>query len=167
MRRALTAAAIVAICSGAASAEEALPTRKGGLWELVTAMDEGKGPREQTFKICIADDMEANAVRASVTEHKQNCESYEIKKSGEETVVNAKCVFNGRHVDTTTTMSGDFAKAFKVDIESRTSDKKESTDQTVVVQRTIKQTGSFVSDSCGDLKPGEAATADGAKVQVQ
>ncbi|MFN0219970.1 MAG: SRPBCC family protein [Hyphomicrobium sp.] len=151
----------------AAADAATLPTRKAGLWELKTAMDEGRGPREQLLKMCVGAEMEASTVRASLTEHQQNCDTYDIKSVGDETVVDAKCLFNGRHVDSTTVMSGDFGKAFKVKIDSTTSDKKDSTEQTVVVKRTIIQTGTFVSDSCGDLKPGEASAPDGEKVTVQ
>ena len=35
-----------------------LPTRKAGLWELKTSMDEGGGPREQVMKMCISEEME-------------------------------------------------------------------------------------------------------------
>lgn len=169
IRFALSSFAAAALCCsfGTASLAEDLPKRKAGLWELKTTMDEGRGPREQSLKICISDDMEANTVRASIAEHKQNCETYDIKKAGEETVVDAKCVFNGRNVESKTAMTGDFAKAFNVKIDSRSTDTQDSTGQTFVVQRTITQVGSYLGDTCGDLQPGEAAGPDGNRVTVQ
>lgn len=152
----------------AMAAEEAsLPERKAGLWELKTTMDEGKGPVSQTLKVCIGAEMETNTVRASIADHKKNCESYDIKKSDAQTVVEAKCTYNGRVVDSTTTMTGDFKTAFEVKIASRTSDTRESTGQSVVVVRSIDQLGSYSGESCGELQAGEAAGADGAKVSVQ
>lgn len=164
---AAVAAGALAYPFGAMSFAEDLPKRKAGLWELKTTMDEGRGPREQMLKICISDDMEANTVKASIAEHKQNCQTYDIKKTGEKTVVDAKCVFNGRNVESTTAMSGDFAKAFNVTINSRATDTQDSTGQTFVVQRTITQAGTYLSDSCGALKPGEAAGPDGNAIMVQ
>lgn len=164
----MTSLATTAMLTAPATAgADSLPARKAGLWDLKTAMDEGNGPREQSFKMCISDDMEANTLRASLAEHKANCETYEIKREAADTVVNARCIFNGRHVDSLTKMSGDFGKAFTVRIESTTSDQRESTAQTVTVKRVITQSGAYLGSACGDLQPGEAATPDGTKVSVQ
>jgi hypothetical protein len=148
-------------------AEETLPERKAGLWELKSSMDEGRGPREQSIKMCIDATMEANTVKASLDEHKKNCEKYDVKKDAGKTVVDMRCTYNGRHVDSLTEMEGDFAKSFKVKIFSTTSDTRESTQQTITVKRTILQDGTYLSESCGDLQPGEALAPDGSKVLVQ
>jgi len=150
-----------------AMAEETLPSRKAGMWELKTSMDEGMGPREQNMKICIDAKMEANTVKASLAEHQQNCEKYQIKKDGGKTVVDMTCSYNGRHVESLTEMDGDFSNSFKIKISSTTSDTRESTQQTITIKRTILQDGSYLGASCGDLKGGEAMTPDGTKVMVQ
>lgn len=144
-----------------------LPQRKAGFWELKTSMDEGGGPREQAMKMCIDASMEANTVIASISEHKQNCEKYDIKTEGGRTVVDAKCVFNGRYVTSVTEMDGDFTSAFKIKIASTTSDTKASSQQSIVVKRTILQSGTYLGENCGDLKPGEAEAPDGTKLLVQ
>lgn len=165
---AFAAVAMIAMAPpGLAAEETTLPARKAGIWELTTSMDEGVGPREQTMKICIGAEMEANTVSASIAEHKQSCARYEIKKSESGTVVDAECVFNGRNVTSETEMSGDFASAFSIKISSTTSDEKPGGKQTIVVRRRITQNGKYLGESCGDLKPGEAMAADGTKVLVQ
>lgn len=143
-----------------------LPTRKAGLWELKTVMDEGNGPRDQTLKICIDDRMERNTVSASVADHKANCSKYDVKAENGTTVTDAECIYNQRFVVSKTTMSGDFAKTFEIKIASTTSDPN-AKEQSVVIKRTITQTGSYVGESCGDLKGGEAMGADGSKIAVQ
>ena len=140
--------------------------RKAGLWELKTSMDEGKGPMDQVLKLCLSDEMEKNTVNSSMAEHKANCASYDIKAAAAATVVEADCIFNKRKVVSTTTMSGDFKSAFEVKIDSTTSNP-EAKDQSVVIKRTILQTGKFLSDSCGELKPGEAEGTDGKRILVQ
>lgn len=151
----------------AAGDQASLPKRKPGLWELKSTMDEGLGPRENTMKMCIDATMEENTVNASIAEHRASCEKYEIKTTAAGMTVDAACTYSGRHVTSLTEMSGDFSSAFSVKISTTTSDEKASTAQSVVVTRTITQDGKFLSESCGDLKPGEAMTADGAKVLVQ
>lgn len=159
--------ALAAAAIGVQAAETSeLPLRKAGLWELKTSMDEGQGPREQSIKLCLSGEMETNAVKNSIAEHKAACAAYQIKPSSSATVVEADCIFNKRRVLSTTTMSGDFKTAFEVKIESTTSDP-EAKDQSVVVKRTILQSGKFLSDGCGDLKPGEAEGPDGKRVMVQ
>lgn len=148
-------------------AEDTLPSRKAGMWEIKTSMDEGRGPREQSMKLCIDAEMEANTVKASLAEHKQNCEKYEIKRDGGRTVVNMVCTFNGRHVESLTEMEGDFSKSFNIKISSTTADTRESTQQTITVKRIILQDGTYLGESCGELRGGEALAADGTKVMVQ
>lgn len=153
----------------AAKSDEAsltLPERKAGLWQLDTKMDEGKGPRDQMMKLCVDAQMEKNTVAASISDHKANCSTYNVKAEGSSTVVDSDCLYNGRKVISTTNMSGDFKSAFTITIESTTTEP-ERTNQSVVIKRTITQLGKYVGDSCGDLKPGEAQTPDGTRVLVQ
>lgn len=162
----ISLAALVPAVSLAVAEPPSLPMRKAGLWELKTSMDESGGPREQVMKMCISEDMERNTVAASMTEHKERCTTYDIKPGENATVVEADCVFSTRQVVSTTTMIGDFKSAFEVKIESTTSDPT-AKQQSIVVKRTIVQNGKYLSDTCGDLKPGEAETADGQRVMVQ
>ncbi len=144
-----------------------LPERKAGLWELKSSMDEGRGPREQSIKMCVDAAMEANTVKASIDDHKKNCEKYQVKHDAGKTVVDMTCTYNGRHVESLTEMEGDFSKSFKVKISSTTADTRETTQQTITVKRTILQDGTYLGESCGDLQPGEALAPDGSKVLVQ
>ena len=156
------------LCAQAAETGTAptLPMRKAGLWELKTSMDEGNGPREQVLKLCLNDEMEKTTVNASIAQHKEACTSYDIKPAATTTVVEADCIFNKRKVLSTTTMTGDFKTSFEVKINSTTSNP-EAKDQSVVIKRTILQTGKYLSDSCGELKPGEAEGPDGKRIMVQ
>jgi len=178
---AVLAVALSALVAGPGIAEDAatLPTRKAGLWELKTTMNEGGGPRDSSLKICIDAVMEANTVRSSILEHQQSCEKYEIKKTDAGTVVDFTCKFNGRNVTSHTEMTGDFTNSFIIKITSKTSgnlDKmkgmpeemaKQAAAQTIVIDRTITQDGKYLGESCGDLKGGEAMGPDGEKVVVQ
>lgn len=164
---------LVVSVSALGAAADGLPTRRAGLWELTSAMDDGSGKREQKLKICIDAEMEKTTVQSSMAEHQANCSSYDIKKSGDKVSVDAECVFNKSHVSSRTEMSGDFSSAFQVRISSRTWRLNEqkgdqpATPQTRIVTRVIEQAGSFVGAECGDLKPGEAVGTDGQKVLVQ
>jgi len=161
--------AFLAFSISSASSDDAqatLPERKAGLWELKTVMDEGNGPHDQTMKLCIDGQMEKNTVSASVLEHKANCSSYDIKSGSGATEVNSDCLYNGRKVTSTTTMSGDFKSAFEIKIQSTTTEPEQKA-QSVVVKRTITQLGKYVGESCGDLKAGEAEAADGTRILVQ
>ncbi len=155
-----------AVPSQSADTDAALPERKAGMWELKTTMDEGNGPIDQTMKICIDESMEKNTVIASVAEHKTNCETYTINSANGATTVEADCMFNKRKVVSTTTMSGDFKAAFDIKIVSKTTDPSDKA-QSIVINRTITQTGKYLGESCGDLKGGQAQGPDGNPVMVQ
>ena len=158
--------AIAALSASAASADEArLPERKAGLWELATTMDEGLGPKDQTLTMCVDADMERSTAAAAADEHGQKCSKHEIRREGENTIVDMSCQFSSRHVVSRTEMSGDFKTAFLVKIDSTTSGEQNS--KTVTVKRTIVQKGKYLGESCGDLVGGEAKAPDGTKVLVQ
>lgn len=153
--------------SAAGSDNIELPTRKGGLWEMTTVMDEGGGPREQTMRMCVEKDMEFNSVHSSIIEHLQNCKKYDVKKSPEITTIDADCKFNGADVSSFTEMRGDFAKSFEVKIKSTTVPPMSQSGKTVPIKRTISQQGTYAGEACGDLQPGEAMGSDGKKYLVQ
>jgi hypothetical protein len=163
----VTAMATALAAAVPVAAEDALdlPLRKAGQWQLTTAMDEGKGPRQSILTMCIEAEMERKTVLASGAEHRANCSKYEVKKTGETTTVDAECAYDARKVMSHTEMSGDFQTAFKVKIESTTSG--EARGQPVSVKRTILQEGKYVTQSCGDLQAGEAKDPEGRKVMVQ
>jgi len=166
VRHLMLAAGLALFASAPATADEVrLPERKAGLWEMVTTMDEGLGPKDQTITMCIDADMERVTAAGAAEEHGKQCSKHEIKREGESTVVDMSCQFASRHVVSRTEMSGDFKTAFQVKIESTTSGEHNS--QTVSVKRTITQKGKYLSDSCGDLAGGEAKGPDGSRVLVQ
>lgn len=167
MRLFVFTSAILSIAAISASAvfAETLPARKAGLWEQKTVMDEGGGPREQTMKICIDAAMEQNTIKASMEDHKRKCTKYEVKVVDGVTVAEGDCRYDTRNVTSRTEMSGDFEKEFNIKISSRTSDA--TGKQSIVVKRTITQQGTYLGESCGDLKGGEAMASDGTRMLVQ
>ncbi len=168
LRTSLIAAAIFAVgCTTtiAHANEVALPLRKAGKWEQKTVMDEGGKKHEQTLTICIDTEMERNTALASAAEHKTRCSKYDVKQDGENFVIEATCNMNHRDVESRTEMSGDFQKTFNVKITSTTSGVQDS--QSIAIPRVIEQHGTYVSESCGDLKAGEAMGTDGTRVMVQ
>jgi hypothetical protein len=163
----LVAALFLSTTFGPANADEnTLPARKPGLWELKTVMDEGNGPRDQTLKMCIDERMEQNTVAASLADHKANCAKYDIKVADGVTTAEGECTYNGRLVISHTEMKGDFKSAFEIKIKSSTSDP-EAKEQSIIIKRDITQSGSYLGESCGDLKAGEAMGPDGKKLAVQ
>lgn len=166
---ALAACTLTCTLGGAVRADDpatTLPTRKAGLWELKTVMDEGRGPFDQTFKMCVDERMEQNTAAASAVDHKTNCTKYEVKSADGMTTAEGDCLYNGRQVVSHTEMKGDFKSAFEIKISSTTSDPT-AKEQSVVIKRSITQAGNYLGDSCGDLKPGEAMGPDGNKIAVQ
>jgi hypothetical protein len=163
----LVAILLVSTAVAPACAEEnTLPARKPGLWELKTVMDEGNGPRDQTLKMCIDERMEQNTIAASLADHKSNCAKYDIKVTDGVTTAEGECTYNGRLVISHTEMKGDFKSAFEIKIKSSTSDP-EAKERSIVIKRDITQSGSYLGESCGDLKAGEAMGPDGQKIAVQ
>jgi hypothetical protein len=154
-------------CSSIAplASEADLPLRKAGKWSQKTMMDEAGQKREQTLTICIDADMERNTAAASASEHKTYCSKYDVKQDGARYVIEANCKMNNRDVESRTEMSGDFQKTFTVKITSTTSGIQDS--QSIAIPRVIEQQGTYLGESCGDLKAGEAMGTDGTRLMVQ
>lgn len=169
MLRASVVCATVLLAATAAltihASEATLPLRKAGKWEQKTLMDEGGKKHEQTLTICIDAEMERNTAAASAAEHKSRCSKYDVKQDGTNFVVEATCNMNNRDVESRTEMSGDFEKTFNVKITSTTSGIQDT--QTIAIPRVIEQHGTYLGESCGDLKAGEAMGSDGTKLMVQ
>jgi hypothetical protein len=146
-----------------------LPLRKAGLWEVRTSTDEGRGAHNQQLTMCVGEEMERNSVRASAIENRSGCSKYDVKKNADETTVDAFCIYGERQVTNHTELSGDFKTAFSVKVVSTTAGNapRAQGGQPVNVHRTIVQNGKYLGESCGELKAGEAKTADGLTVTVQ
>jgi hypothetical protein len=152
-----------------ASDEASLPLRKAGLWEVRTQTDEGRGKKEQALTMCVGEEMERDAVRLSVADNRSSCAKYDIRKTPEGTFVDAACTYDERQVTNHTELRGDFRTSFAVKVFSKTSGKapRAQGGMPVNVERTTVQEGRYLGDNCGDLKAGEARTADGQTVSVQ
>jgi len=153
---------------GASDEAPGMPLRKAGLWELRTETDEGAGPRTQALTMCVGDEMERETVRISNSENRANCPKYEINKASGRTTIDASCDYGDRKVTTRTVLEGDFTTTFRAKVVSSTDGNapKAQGGHPVNVKRTILQEGKYVSESCGELKAGEARTADGRTVTV-
>lgn len=170
----LHAIAALALLVGSAQLHAAeqtveLPLRKAGLWDVRTETDEGRGVSKQALTMCIGEQMEQDTVRAGMTDNRSNCSRYEIKKAGDAVTVDAACTYDERQVTNHTELKGDFKTSFLVTVESSTQGKapRSMGGQPVDVQRKIRQEGKYLGESCGELKAGEAKTADGQLVTVQ
>lgn len=165
------ASAAVLWCTGLHAANDGyeLPVRKAGLWQVRTATDEGRGATTQNLKMCIGEQLEKVAIRASTAENRANCATYEIEKTPAAIVVDASCTYDERLVATHTELQGDFQTSFVAVVVSSVTGKapRAMGGQPVDVQRNIRQEGTYLGEDCGALQPGEAETEAGRTVRVQ
>jgi hypothetical protein len=146
-----------------------LPLRKAGLWQVHTQTDEGSGVQKQDLTMCIGEEMERIAVRASGADNRANCATYEVSKTTAGTTIDAVCSIEDRKVVTRTELTGNFTSEFSVKVDSTTSGHapRSQGGQPVNVHRIILQDGKYLGEACGELQAGEAKGADGRTLKVQ
>ena len=101
-----------------ASAQD-LPKRKSGLWEIRTSSATGKSAVAQsaTVQMCI-DENTDDVVQQQMGAARQSCSRHDVKRTGEQMVVDSVCRFGETTATTHSVFTGAFDTAYKV--ESRT-----------------------------------------------
>lgn len=116
----LSAALVVATTASVHAVE--MPARKSGLWEIKTETraDGRSMPGPMTMQMCVdrkRDD--ATADLRDMRAPKQRCSKTDVRRSGEQTVIDSVCTHEGRTVTSRTTISGDLATDYRMETVAR------------------------------------------------
>ena len=108
--------ATLALALPAAAAD--LPTRKSGLWEITSQSTTG-GQRmpATTMQICI--EQGRDDVTGDPSEARKQCSRMDVKRSGNQMVIDSVCRMNGHTATGHTVISGDLARDYRMDSTTR------------------------------------------------
>jgi hypothetical protein len=119
-----------------------LPKRKSGLWEIAT---QASG-HSMTMQVCVdekSDDLTAPQSQKNI---KQHCSKMDAKRTGNQTVIDSVCQFEGTTATSHTVVSGDMASQYTLDSTSHFSPAMHGISQSHTVM-----TGKWI----GPCKPGQ------------
>ena len=116
MQARLSLVALALVCATPAAAQDYLPPRKAGLWE-VKMTTEGHGMPPTTSEQCI--DAETDKLMNAMSDNIQTCSKRDIKKSGNTIVVDSVCKVGPMTITAQAVASGDFNSAYSVKVTSK------------------------------------------------
>lgn len=115
LARAVAALAAAAASAGAAVAQE-LPARRPGLWEVT--MQTTNAP-SQTVRQCIDEKTDAQMQRFAQGLDMKSCTRNSWRRDGDRYLGDAECRLGASTVTSRSVFSGDFARSYRGEVESR------------------------------------------------
>ena len=161
MRSALIIAAAFIVTP--ALAQDQMPSRKAGLWEMTMTM-EGPGRPPQTMQQCIDAATDKSMQDMSAGMRGQSCSKREMKKVGDTVVFDTVC---NTAVGTQTShgvVSGDFNSAYTVKINSKRAGGPQVPNMPAETNMNIA--AKWVGPCKADQKPGDIIMSNGMKMNV-
>ena len=116
------ACTIVLVAVVAPTAAQDLPKRKSGLWEIRTSsLGPTKAPaaaQGATVQLCIDEKTDDAVTQQALGMAKQSCTKQDIRKTGNQVVVDSVCKFGDTTATTHSVFTGEFDSAYKVETRS-------------------------------------------------
>jgi len=156
--RLFTAAAVVVLtCATPALADE-LPTRKPGLWEVRTGINNPNAPAI-TIQQCI--DAETDPLMLSIAGPfaKEACSKQSVQKSTDGFTIDSACTFAGKAVTAHAVITGSFDSAYTMTVTSQGAD---APDAKVTMTIGAKWLGACAAGQ----KPGDMILSNGMKINI-
>ena len=161
MRSALVLAAL--LIATPALAQEQMPARKAGLWEM-TMTFEGRGAPPQTMQQCIDASTDKAMQDMSQGVRGQSCSRREMKKVGATIVFDSVCSMGAGTTTSHGVVSGDFNSAYTVKINSRREGGPPIPN--MPAETTMSIAAKWLGACKADQKPGDVIMANGMKMNV-
>ena len=161
MRSALILAAL--FIATPALAQDQMPTRKAGLWEM-TMTFEGRNTPPQTMQHCIDATTDKAMQDMSAGARGQTCSKRDMKKVGDTIVFDSVCSTGAGTATSHGVVSGDFNSAYTIKINSKRDGGPAVPNMPAETSMTVaaKWTGPCKPDQ----KPGDIIMANGMKMNV-
>src|SRR3954447_4286806 len=161
MRSALLLAVVFVTTS--ALAQEQMPSRKAGLWEM-TMTFEGRGAPPQTMQQCIDAATDKSMQDMSQGMRGQSCSKREMKKVGNTIVFDSVCSTGTGTTTSHGVVSGDFNSAYTVKINSKREGGPPVPNMPAETNMTVES--KWLGACKADQKPGDIIMANGMKMNV-
>src|SRR3954453_5203565 len=153
----------VTLITTSALAQEQMPSRKAGLWEM-TMTFEGRGAPPQTMQQCIDAATDKSMQDMSQGMRGQSCSKRETKKVGNTIVFDTVCSMGTGTTTSHGVVSGDFNSAYTVKINSKREGGPPVPNMPAETNMNIE--AKWLGPCRADQKPGDIIMANGMKMNV-
>ena len=165
MRRDLICAA-AAICLATPAAALDLPTRKAGLWEIKTTVEE-RNQQPQTAQHCIdaETDKQMSAIGGEI--RTEMCSKQDVQKVGATYVIDSVCKIGPMTSTSHGVVAGDFNSAYTVKMTSKREGGPNIPGMPAGGTSNITIEAKWLGACAADQKPGDIIMASGRKINVR
>lgn len=161
----LRIAAFVALAASPAAAQSVeLPQRRPGYWEIRMMTGGGPGGQEFTLQTCTDAATERQMVEYGFGQLNRACQRYDIRRDGEDYVIETDCLAGQTRTTSRSVISGDLRQAYSLRVEGTI----QTIGQSEFQQTLTTQQGRFVSARCGGgLRPGDILLPGGQRMNIR
>jgi hypothetical protein len=166
MRLALVLAAVVSGAIPALAQPQAveLPMRRPGYWEIRMMTGGGPGGQEFTVQTCTDAATERQMVQYGFGQLGQTCQRYDIRRDGEDYVIETDCLAGQTRTTARSIISGDLRATYSLRVEGTV----QTIGQSEFQQTLTTHEGRFVSARCGGgLRPGDILLPGGQRLNIR
>ncbi len=163
-KRLVSLIAAVWVFSVPAAAQDPLPARREGLWEVVTVTQKPEKVPKISARICVDRASDRDLLDYGLRLSKDTCKRYEIARKGQTWVIESECKMGPVASKSRAQVSGDFQTSVKIRMEGSA----EGLPGTSGPQQTLlTQESRWVSAQCEGMKPGDIVINGAVKVNVK
>lgn len=158
------AAAVLAwgVAAVPAHADEAVPARKAGLWEVTTVNGEGsgKGSAGLTVKQCVDADTDAMLLSLTGPFADTACPRRDVTRSGDTVTVDATCTAMNKAATARAVITGSFERAYAMTVTARS-------DAVPGGGITMTMNGTWLGPCAAGQRPGDVVMPGGLKLNIR
>jgi hypothetical protein len=155
---------VVAVVAPAMAQPVDLPLRRPGYWEIRMMTGGGPGGQEFTLQTCTDAATERQMVQYGFGQLGRQCQRYDIRRDGEDYVIESDCQVGQTRTTARSVISGDLRATYSLRVEGTV----QVLGQPELQQTLTTQQGRFVSARCGGgLRPGDILLPGGQRLNIR
>jgi Protein of unknown function (DUF3617) len=135
-----------------------LPSRKAGLWEVKTSIENRSGPGI-TIQQCIDASTDQMMQSSAGPLAQAACSRRDVQKSGNTVTIDSTCTFAGKTATSHAVITGSFDSAYTMTVTSQS-------DALPGGKMTMTMTAKWLGPCAADQKPGDMILGNGVKMNI-
>jgi hypothetical protein len=157
MRLVMATSILVLICTTAAPAAD-LPSRKPGLWQVKTRIDDSKAP-EQLIQQCIDAATDQMMQSSAGPFAPAACPAREVQRSDNSMTIDSACTVGGKSAAAHAVVTGSFDSAYTMTVTAQSGEIPGG-------KMTMTMEAKWLGPCAADQKPGDIVMGNGMKINI-
>ena len=155
--RLIALTSILLLCTAPASAADGL-SRKPGLWEVKTSIDNAKAP-VRVVRQCIDPSTDVMLQSVAGPFNPAACESRDVQRAADTTTIDFKCTVAGKPATAHSVVTGSLDSAYTMTVAAQS-------DAIANGKMVMTMDGKWLGACAADQKPGDVILSNGVKINI-